>query len=219
VTTPVHFKQQLADELAAHATSLSAPAGHRALVRLPRPRAALALGAVAAAAAVAVALPLTSGSHTAQQAAPAPHATVSTGSATSSAAPSPSAPGTGRDIVNADYAVKFAPGGAVYVELFSPRGVPGLQADLRKAGIPAAVMTPSASCHAKIPTDHSGRSNVVKVAPPSRAHRAPDGGLDQLIQPSAIPKGDQLLFVAHFAPDEVQGLAFMLVHEVPSCVS
>jgi hypothetical protein len=217
VNTPVHFRQQLADELTARATSLSAPAGHSVLVRLRRPvrRMPLALGAAAAAvAAVAVAVPLTSGSHS------APRAAASTGPAPSSAAPT--AHGTasaGLDVVNADYAVKSAPGGTVSVQLFTPRGAAGLQADLRRAGIPAAVLTPSASCHATIREDRSGRSNVVKVMPPTGTRRGSDGAISHLIDPSAIPEGDHLLFIAHFAPGQAQGLGVALVREIPSCVS
>ncbi|TJZ99850.1 RNA polymerase sigma factor [Actinacidiphila oryziradicis] len=220
VNAPLHFKQQLADELNAHATSLSAPAGHRALLRLraPRRRMTLTIGAVATAAAVAVALPLASGSHSTQQAAQAPHGTVNTGPGTS-ATPTPTSGSlsTGLNIVNADYAVQSKPGGMVAIQLFNPKGVPGLQAALDKAGIPAAVLTPTASCHATIHNDGSARGDLKKVMPPSDTRREPDG-IYHLINPSAIPAGDYLLFVARFEPGQVQGLGFTLVRQVPACV-
>ena len=219
MNAPLHFKQQLVDELNAHATSLSAPAGHRALVRLgaPRRRMAFTVGAVAAAAAVAVAVPLVSGSHSTQQAAPVPHSTASTGPVTSAAPTPQSTAGTsGLNIVNADFAVQSKPGGTVAVQLFSPKGVPGLQAALEKAGIPAVVMTPSAKCHATIQEDRSGRSTVMKVLPPSGVRSGP-GGIYHLIKPSAIPAGDHLLFVARFG-GPIQGLGVTLVRQVPSCV-
>jgi hypothetical protein len=217
VNAPVHFKQQLADELNVRATSLSAPAGHRAVVRFARRRpVALTLGAVAAAAAVAVALPLASGSHSTRQAAPTAHGTVSAGPGTSATATPQSTVSTGLNIVNADYAVQSKPGGTVSVELFNPKGVPGLQAALRAADIPAAVLTPSASCHATIQHDPTG--NVAKVMPFTELHKGPDGVEQHVIHPSAIPEGDSLLFVAHF-DGPVKGLGFMLVRKVPSCVS
>lgn len=218
MNAPLHFKQQLADELNARATSLSAPAGGRALLRLraPRRRMAFTVGAVAAAAAVAVALPLASGSHSTQQAAPTPPGAVNTGPGTS-ATPTSGSLSTGLNIVNADFAVQSKPGGMVAIQLFNPKGVPGLQAALDKAGIPAAVLTPTASCHATIHNDGSARGDLKKVMPPSDTRREPDG-IYHLINPSAIPAGDYLLFVARFEPGQVQGLGFTLVRQVPACV-
>ena len=220
MNTPVHFKQQLVDELNAHATLLPDPAGHRVPVRLraPRRRTAFAMGAVAAAAAVVVAVPLASGAHRTPQAAPAQHSTAVAGPAAAGpGAPGPqSVPGAGGlNIVNADYAVQSKPGGLVAVQLFSPKGVPGLRAALRRAGIPAVVMTPSASCHATIQYDDRRHSGGPEVLPPG-LRSGPDG-LYQLIRPSAIPAGDILLFTASFGGPS-QELGVTLVRQVPSCV-
>lgn len=206
MNTPRHFKQQLADELNARAAILSAPApaGPRALLRLaPRRPMRLAMGVIAAAATVAVAWPLASGasgSHGSQQAAPKSQGTG----------------GAGLDIVNADYAVKSQQGGKILIDLFSPRGLPGLQAVLRKAGIPAAVLTPSASCPTHI---HGNRDNgkLREVMPSS--HKLPDGSVVSVIDPSAIPKGDTMLFIAILDRGRMQGLGIALVRHVPSCIS
>ncbi|WP_328334081.1 hypothetical protein [Streptomyces sp. NBC_00455] len=208
MNTPAHFKQQLATELAARAASLPAPVQPAVDRGHARRLGVLAVGATAVAlATAAVLVPRAADSHAPQSTADAPHATPSR------------SPGTTLDIVNADYAVKSASHGWVSVQLFTSRGVPGLQADLRKAGVPAAVMTPSASCHATIDTDHSRRGNVVKAMPPTRSHRAPDGGISQMINPGAIPQGEHLLFIARFAPGQVQALSVQLVHTIPACVA
>ncbi|MBM9506597.1 hypothetical protein [Actinacidiphila acididurans] len=200
MNAPVHFKQQLADELNARAASLSAPAGNRAPLRLraPRRRMALTIGAVAAAAAVAVALPLASGTHSTRQTAPTPPGAVSTG---------------GLDIVNADYAVQSKPGGMVAIRLFDPKGVPGLQAALDKAGIPAVVLTPTASCHATVQRDLGDRGNVRKVVLHSKTGRDP-----ALINPAAIPSGDTLLFTAYFNAGRPGPIGYALVRQAPACV-
>jgi len=200
VNTPLHFKQQLADELAAHAASLPAPDGKHAPVRLRAPRRVALTVGVAAAAAVAVTVPLASGSHGTRQAAGTPSATAS----------------TGIDIVNADYAVRSESGGTVSVELFRPQGVRSLQIALRKAGIPAAVLIPSDTCRTTVRVDRSGRGDINKVVSAGRALRASDGA-SQLITPSAIPKGDTLLLVARFG-HKPKAMAAMLVSQVPHCV-
>ncbi|MEU6478883.1 hypothetical protein ABZ858_18710 [Streptomyces sp. NPDC047017] len=208
MNTPAHFKEQLADELHAHATSLSTPAGHRVVLRprAPRRRTVLTVGLAAAAAAVAVALPLDSGAHSTQKAAPTP-LTASTGPA------SRSTPGTGLYIVDADYAVRSQPGGLVSVQLFDTKGVPGLQAALDKAGIPAKVLVPSASCRT---TGSSGRprGSLTEVVPPSGYHR--DGVRD--IKPGAIRPGDHLLFIAETDGGAPDLLAVRLVGTLPECV-
>ncbi|MCX4724256.1 hypothetical protein OG372_23140 [Streptomyces sp. NBC_01020] len=209
MNAPVHFKQQLADELNVRATALSAPAGHRTPLRFRAPRRGLALtvGLAAAAAAVAVAVPMVSGSNGAQQAAPASRSTENTPS-------THSVPNTGLNIVNADYAVRSKPGGMVSVQLFNVKGIPGLQAALDKAGIPAKVLAPSASCHT---TGHPGSTphgSLLKVMPQSGFH---SNGVHD-IKPSAIQPGDHLLFIAATESNPPGVLATRLVHQVPSCI-
>lgn len=213
MNAPVHFKQQLADELSAHAASLSAPTGHRALLRLPTPRrwVPVTVGLAAAAAAVAVAVPLVSGSPGAQQAAQTPHGAAGTGPGASAA---PASPGVGLHIVNADYAVQSRPGGTVSVQLFDSKGISGLQAALDKAGIPAKVMVPSASCRTTGHTDSKPHGSLLKVMPQSGFH---SNGVHD-IKPSAIRPGDHLLFIAEIGGSSSGVLATRLVHQVPSCI-
>jgi hypothetical protein len=226
VNAPLHFKQQLADELNVRAVALSAaaaPAAHLAEERRPSPRRRLTFtagAAAAAAAAVAIVVAVSSGTQSTQggtqQAAPARQGAAG-GDASAASTPQGTS-GTGLDIVNADYAVNSAPGSTVSVALFTPRGVAGLQSDLRKAGVPAVVMAPSTSCHATIDHDRSGGSSAAKVMPPGSTHRGSDGTIYHEINPGAIPKGDHLLLIARFTPGQAQALADTLVRQVPSCV-
>ena len=213
MNAPVHFKQQLALELNARATALSAsdPSGRPAVVRLRAPRRrrmSLTVGVAAAAVAVAVAVPLASGSsHSTRRSAPTARGPVT----------APGTPAADRlNIVTADYAVQAEAGGKVLVRLFDPKGVAGLRAALEKAGVPAAVMVPEASCHAATVPDDSGHGNLTKVLPPSGGRSGPDG-LQQLIDPAAIPAGDHLLLVARF-DGPVNALTVELVRRLPSCV-
>ena len=205
MNAPLHFKQQLADELNARAITLAAAPGRRARTRAPQRRLTFTLGAVAAAVAVAVAVPLAGGAHD-QHAAAGPSAAPASHGAGSSS----------MDIVTADYVVKSVPGGTIAVEVMDTKGIAGLQAALRQAGIPAAVMGFSASCHATVLTDDSDAA--WKAFPqPSR-----DSGLNghyTLIRPSAVPKGEHLLFEATIAPNgQVGTLQMSVVRQVPSCV-
>ncbi|MBC3843364.1 hypothetical protein GXW82_33570 [Streptacidiphilus sp. 4-A2] len=199
MNAPLHFKQQLADELNARATVLAAPTGHRARIRAPRRRLTFTLGAVAAAVAVAVAVPLAGGTH---------------GQAAAGSSTAQASPGTGNtsiDIVTTDYTVKSSPDGILSVELLNVRGIPALQAALRQAGIPAAVMEFSASCHAKVDTD-------VNIDP-EKVFPQPSNGRYALVRLSAVPKGEHLLFMEMMTP--VGGLApsqMSVVRQVPKCV-
>lgn len=178
----------------------TAPADRRPRTRTPRGRLGLALGAVAAAVAVAVALPLAGGSHGTQAAAVSSNASASQGTAA-----------TGLDISEAGYTVQAAPGGTVSVKLMNVKGIPGLQAALRKAGIPAAVMKFSASCHTKVQYDN--KVDIQKVFPQST------DGRETLIRLSAVPKGEHLLFVATTAADgKVAQLSSSVVRQIPGCV-
>ncbi|MFI0978350.1 hypothetical protein ACH4SP_15300 [Streptomyces sp. NPDC021093] len=195
MNTPLHFKQQLADELHARANTLNASTGHRTRARAARPRLTFALGAVAAAAVVAVAVPVALSGPSAE---PAPHRTGSSS-------------GGSIDIVTANYTVKSVPDGTIAVKLMNRKGIPGLQAALREAGVPAVVMDFSASCRTKVDRDNS--VDIQKVFP--------DGadGRDTLIRLSAVPKGEHLLFTPTPAPNgAIGGLEMSVVRQVPGCV-
>lgn len=201
---PAHFKQQLAGELAARAAALSAldaaaPTGRRAPALVRRPRLTLAIGAAAAAAAVAVAVPLAGGTSGEQ---------------------TPAGPSGGQkiDIVTADYVVKSVPDGMIAVKVMSAKGVAGLQATLRKAGVPAVVTTFSASCTTKVPYDVGFDSSKVFPEPGEDGGRGIDGRFS-LIRPSAVPEGDHLLFVPTLTGDGGIGtLSMSVVTEIPECV-
>jgi hypothetical protein len=96
------------------------------------------------------------------------------------------------------------------------KGIAGLQTVLRQAGIPAAVMGFSSDCHATVQTDEG--VDILKVFP----QPLPDSGINghySLIRPSAVPKGEHLLFEATIAPNgEVGTLQMSVVRQVPSCV-
>ena len=189
-------------------TAPAAPTDRHSRTRSPRRRLTFTLGAVAAAVAVAVAVPLAGGSHH-KQAAAAP-----------SAAPAASAShGTGNaglDIATTDYTVKSIPGGTVAVEVMNTKGLAGLQAALRQAGIPAAVMGFSASCHDTVETDDSPAAWKAFPQPDPKSGLS---GRYTLIRPSAVPKGEHLLFEATTAPNGLVGeLQMSVVRKVPSCV-
>lgn len=181
-------------------TAPADPSDPRSGARTPRRRLAFTLGAVAAVVAVAVAVPLGGGTHGKQaaadpSAAPAAHRTAS----------------SSLDIVTTDYTVQSVPDGTIAVKLMNVKGIPGLQAALRQAGVPAAVMGFSASCHATVDTDES--VDPQQVFPPSA------NGRITLIRPSAVPKGEHLLFEPTTAPDGKVGMLQMsVVRQVPSCV-
>jgi hypothetical protein len=161
----------------------------------------LAMGAVAAVATVAVAWPLASGatgSHRPQQAAPTSHGTG----------------GAGLNIVNADYVVKSQPGGKILIELHNPKGALGLQADLRRAGIPATVLMPPSSC----PTTLHGNRDNGHLQDLFRAYKGPHGHEWYIVDPSAIPRGDTLLIVP-LDSHPTNGMSLSLERHVPSCVN
>ncbi|MFG2671865.1 hypothetical protein [Streptomyces sp. NPDC048445] len=220
MNAPLHFKEELARELADHAATLPSPTARRAPVRLHSPlrRVAFTAGLAAACAAVVAALPLLSGPQDATQAAPASQAPATQGSGSGTASPTPR-PGEGArlDIANADYAVKSGPGGTVSVQLFRRKGAPGLQATLRKAGVPAAVMTPSASCHATFHSDHANLKALEKVLPNDEVKRN-SRGIYHVIHPAAIPEGDHLVFIVTSSGPDLQMVEATLSRQVPTCL-
>ncbi|MFK0172262.1 hypothetical protein ACIQU5_26035 [Streptomyces sp. NPDC090306] len=218
MNAPLHFKRQLADELDARAraaTAFSTPGTRSpapARVHPLRRRVVFTVGVAAAAAAAIAALPLLSGQDGAGGQAAAPHTAASgTGGGTGKGT------GGGLNIADADYAVKSRPDGLVAVQLFDPKGAAGLEKALAGAGIRAAVRVPSASCRAVVHTDTGARGDLDKVLPPSKPYRE-NGVIYHLIDPTAIPAGDHLLFVASFRPDQVSTMGYKLVTEVPDCV-
>lgn len=119
--------------------------------------------------------------------------------------------GSSINIATTDFSVKSAPGGTVAVTLNNPKGMSGLETALRQAGIPAAVLEFSASCHTKVDTDDS--VDIEKVFPQSTNGRV------ALIRPSAIPAGDSVLFGEMMTP--VGGLApslMSVVRQFPGCL-
>ncbi|WNI30768.1 hypothetical protein [Streptomyces sp. ITFR-6] len=220
MNAPLHFKEELARELADHAATLPAATGRRSPVRFHPPlrRVAFTAGLAAAVAAVVTALPLLPGPHDATQATPAPQASATQESGAGIATATPrTGEGTRLDVTNADYAVKSGPGGTVAVQLFRRKGAPGLQATLRKAGVPAAVMTPSASCHATFHSDHANLKALDKVLPNDEVKRN-SRGIYHVINPAAIPEGDHLVFIVTSSGPDLQMVEATLSRQVPPCL-
>ncbi|SEL36469.1 hypothetical protein [Streptacidiphilus jiangxiensis] len=196
--TPVNFRQRLGDELAARAAAR--PVLSPTPVR-PRHTGRIAVTSLGLAAAVtAVVL----GTHTGT--APAtPHAAP----ASPSAGNSNSAPALG----DVGYTVTVRPGHVVALEITGTK-LSGLQAALRRAGLPAVVLSPSATCPAKVtPVDTSHLGQVMSLDPKN--------GRVALLDPGAVPHGDTLLVVDEAPPGalhrSVGSLAVMLTNPAPAC--
>jgi hypothetical protein len=199
MTTPVHFQQRLAEELTARAATLPPTAAVPLRPRHTRRIAVTALGLAAAATAV-VLIPHPA-AHPAAPQAPQAGAGRSTAPVPSSSAPV---------LANAAYTVRSNQDGTVTVEVMNVHGLSGLQAALQKLGIPAVAMAQSASCHEPTPYGLPGLESVMSDDP--------SNGRLSVIRPSAIPKGETLLFAAAKAPNGgIGSLQGMLVRHVPGC--
>ncbi|MFE2351521.1 hypothetical protein ACFVT9_22390 [Kitasatospora cineracea] len=192
--TPVNFRQRLEDELTARAA-----AARPVLVPLPVRRrrtgriAVTSLGLAAAVAAVLLGAQAGSGPATRQEAVP------------------PAVEGGALDEVG--YTVTVRPDRLVAVEIIGTE-LSGLQDALRRAGLPAVVLSPSASCSAKVTpvdTGHLGRAMSLD----------PENGRVALLDPGAVPAGDTLLVVDEAPPGalrkSVGSLAVMLTNPAPAC--
>ncbi|MEY9870788.1 hypothetical protein ABH931_000242 [Streptacidiphilus sp. MAP12-33] len=198
VPTPVNFQQRLRDELTARAAEMTA------LDRTPvRPRHARRIAVTSlglAAAVTAVVLGAQAGGSPV-----APHAAPVT---------SPSVGGNPAPALgDVGYTVTIRPDKVVALKIIGTR-LSGLQAALRRAGLPAVVLTPSAACPSKVvPVDSSHLEKVMSLDPRN--------GRIALLDPSAIPHGDTLLIVDESPADalhkSVGSLATMLTRQAPSC--
>jgi hypothetical protein len=201
VNAPLNFQQRLGDELTARAAAL--PALTLTPVRT-RPRhgrriAVTSLGLAAAVTAVVL------GAHAGGGTAPTQAAPV-----TSPAAGGPSASALG----NVSYTVTVRQDGTVALRLIGSQ-LSGLQTALRHAGLPAVVLTPSASCHTRVVPGDGNRLGAVMSLDPKNGRVA-------LLTPSAVPHGDTLLVVDESPHDAghrntVGSLEYMLVKKAPSC--
>ncbi|MCZ4124946.1 hypothetical protein [Streptomyces sp. H39-S7] len=170
MTTPVHFKDRLAEELTAHAEALPPTAAVPVRARHTRRIAVTALGLAAAAATVML----------------IPHNAPTT---TPQAGLDPSAQvqGGGAPVLsNAAYTVTLRKDGTVTI-LVTGAEVSGLQAALRSLGVPAVVLRVSDSCPTKVQTDNANLETV--------SMEDPKNGRLMVIRPSAIPHGDSLVLV------------------------
>ncbi len=190
--TPVNFRQRLEDELTARA------AARPVLVPLPVRRrhtgriAVTSLGLAAAVAAVLLGTQTGSGPATRQEAVP---------------------PAGGGALGEVGYTVTVRPDHLVAVEIIGTE-LAGLQDALRRAGLPAVVLSPSASCSAEVTpvdTGHLGRAMSLD----------PENGRVALLDPGAVPAGDTLLVVDEAPPGalhkSVGSLAVMLTDPAPTC--
>ncbi|MEU3459482.1 hypothetical protein ABZ721_05920 [Streptomyces sp. NPDC006733] len=170
MTTPVHFKDRLAEELTAHAQSLPPAPAVPVRARHTRRIAVTALGLAAAATAVLL-IP-----HDAPTAAPQ-----------AGADPGAQVHGGGTAVLsNASYTVTPRKDGTVTIQVTGAE-VSGLQAALRSLGVPAVVLRVSDTCPAKVRTDNAHLETV--------STQDPQNGRLMVIRPSAIPHGDSLLLV------------------------
>ncbi|MEZ0090801.1 hypothetical protein [Streptacidiphilus sp. EB129] len=204
MTTPVHFQQQLAEELTARASAL--PPTATATVPL-RPRhtrriAVTALGLAAAATAV-VLIPHSTPT-------PAPTTAPQAGAGQSTARPQASSVPV---LSNTSYTVAARKDGTVTIQVMGAK-LSGLQAALRSLGVPAVVLQLSASCPAAVRTDNANLETVQSLDP--------QNGRLMVIRPSAIPRGDSLVLVQHILkgdlhPDAMGSMDVVLAHGEPTC--
>ncbi|MFI9325216.1 hypothetical protein ACIGXI_36330 [Kitasatospora aureofaciens] len=202
MTTPLHFQQRLGAELAARAENLPA-ADTTVRVRPRHTRRLVATGLGLAAAVTAVVLiPRTDTT----PAAPVPQAGP-TASRTAGGAP------TEVQLSTASYTVTPNKDGTVSFQLMGAEWS-GLQNALRSVGVPALVMTPSASCHTPVATDSSRLDAVMSLDPAN--------GRIAILHPAAIPPGESLLLLntapkGGLHPSTVGSLDISLTKETPGC--
>ena len=203
MTTPLHFRQQLGAELAARAADLPA-ADTTVQVRPRHTRRLAATGLGLAAAVTAVVL--------------VPH-TGTTGPAAAPPAGPAASPAAGGgsaavQLTTASFSVTPNGDGTVSFQLIGADWS-GLQSALRSVGVPALVMTPSASCHTPVATDSSSRLESVMSLDPANGRIA-------ILRPAAIPHGESLLLLntapkGALHPTTVGNLEISLTKETPSC--
>lgn len=196
MTTPVHFHQQLAEELSARAAALPPTAAVPVRPRHTRRIAVTALGLAAAATAV-VLIPHDN-----------PTATPQAGQSTAHV-PDGSAP----VMSNASYTVTPRKDGTVTIQVTGAE-VSGLQAALRSLGVPAVVLKLSDSCPAKVRTDNANLETV--------SSQDPKNGRLMVIRPSAIPHGDSLVLVQAALkggqhPKTMGSMEVLLAQGEPNC--
>ncbi|MBP5942487.1 hypothetical protein [Streptomyces acidiscabies] len=199
MTAPVHFQQQLAEELTARAAALQPTAAVPLRPRHTRRIAVTALGLAAAVTAV-VLIPRAADTTATPQAEKGRSVTR---------VPDGSAP----VLSNASYTVAPRKDGTVTV-LVTGAEVSGLQAALRSLGVPAVVLRASESCSARVRTDNANLETV--------SSQDPKNGRLMVIRPSAIPRGDSLVLVqpalkGALHPDKMYSMEVMLAPGEPSC--
>ncbi|MFJ5922489.1 hypothetical protein ACIQF6_07730 [Kitasatospora sp. NPDC092948] len=202
MTTPLHFQQQLGAELATRAANLSATdTAVRARPRHTRRLVATGFGLAAAATAV-VLMPHTGATGVAAKPQAGPTASPAAGGGSAAV-----------QLSTASYTVTPNQDGTVSFQLIGTEWS-GLQSALRSVGVPALVMTPSASCHTPVATDSSRLDSVMSLAP--------DNGRIAILHPAAIPPGESLLLLniapeGALHPSTVGSLEISLTAQTPSC--
>jgi hypothetical protein len=196
--TPVNFQQRLGDELTARAAALPAPSATAVRSRHTRRITVTSFGLAAAVTAVVL------GTHAGSSPAAPQAAPITRPSAGGSPAPA---------FGDVGYTVTVRPGHIIALKIIGTK-LSGLQTALRRAGLPAVVLTPSATCPDKVtPADGSHLGAVMSLDP--------ENGRVALLDPSAIPPGDTLLVVdespAGTLHKSVGSLAYMLTKHAPNC--
>ncbi|MEY9835295.1 hypothetical protein [Streptacidiphilus sp. EB103A] len=113
------------------------------------------------------------------------------------------------------FAVTQRADGTVAIRLFSPSGISGLQAELRRLGIHAVALEATRGCKEKDPVNTAAMQNVI-------VDRVDRTSPLTIIRPSAIPPDQTLLIsVYEVGPaDKPAGVAVRLetVRQVPHCI-
>lgn len=121
------------------------------------------------------------------------------------------------------FAVTPYPDGTVGIQLFSPKGIAGLQAALRKLHIPAVAIAASKDCRTKVLTDPHSSTDLAKVEAGELGNRGKPP--ITLIRPSAIPRGEtmllsvQTIYATSGSKEPIMvTIQTQLVDRVPDCV-
>jgi hypothetical protein len=199
VNAPTNFQQRLGAELTARAEAMPASTQVRVRPRQSRRIAVTAFGLAAAVTAVVLGTQAGS-SHTPVQAGPTTSSTTGDNG--------------GSGIENASYTVTVREGGTVALLLTGTK-LSGLQTALRRAGLPAVVLTPSASCASRVVGVDGHHLDAVMS-------RDPKNGRIVLLNPHAVPHGDTVVIVDESLHDgagngTVGSMDYILTRNVPSC--
>ncbi|MEV0266474.1 hypothetical protein AB0I49_34730 [Streptomyces sp. NPDC050617] len=108
------------------------------------------------------------------------------------------------------YAVDKQDDGSLVLDLNRPEGLPGLQEQLKKLGVPAVALKADKGCTEAPPAEYWATKYLALTSEPGKAR----------IRPDMIPHAATLLIVAEFKKDDsVKAVSYRLVkkNKVPTC--